>query len=129
MEMERGIRRPYPPAMGEARLRSRLFTRALHFGRRFVKSSARSIRETIREEIDLPRQVHHQLGPCNENGDLRYRSDLQRRTRRVLPYALSAGGWFRAYRNRDDTARDDARRYGGRGSPERRALSAFDRQE
>ncbi len=55
--------------------------------------------------------------------------ETTRDQRQLLASALSARGRQRASSGRDDAARDDARRHGGRGEPDRRALYGAGRQE
>ena len=114
-------------ARGVARLRRR----ALHDGRRL--RSARSPRCSSRlyeKGLDLPRQLHGQLGPghrARRSPTSRSSSARSRTRSTTIDYPL--GVRLGVDDGRDDAPRDDAGRHRGRGEPERRALQAPDRQD
>ena len=77
--VEAAVRRHHHAADAPPGRVGRLVARALHDGRRPVRSGRRNLRAPVRRRPDLPRQAAGELGPGAEDGGLRPRSRERRR--------------------------------------------------
>ena len=94
----------------------------------FQRAVTHAFVELYKRGLALSRQAPGQLGPQIPDRDQRPRGRNPRRPGQVLDLELSARRRLGRDPGRDDAARNDARRHGGRGAPRRRALHAHRRQ-
>ena len=83
----------------------------------YVAGGPEGLRRPVRQGLDLPRQLHGQLGSRLALGDLGPRGRAARGHRHALLRRLPAGERPRLADGRDRAARDDAGRHGDRRPP------------
>ena len=111
-----------------ARRLLRLRGREVHARPALRRGGPEGLRRPVREGLDLPRQLHGQLGPGLAVGDLRPRGRAARGHRHPLLRRLSARERPRVADDRDRAAGDDAGRHRDRRPPRRRPLHAAGRR-
>ncbi|CAA9462426.1 MAG: Valyl-tRNA synthetase, partial [uncultured Solirubrobacteraceae bacterium] len=107
----------------------RLRAGALHARRGLRARRARGLRLAVPQGLDLPRQLHGQLGPGLAVGHLRPRGGGPRGHRLAVLRRLPAGQRLGLGHRRDRPPGDHAGRHRHRGAPRRRALHPADRRE
>ena len=94
----------------------------------FQRAVTHAFVELYQPRARLSRQAAGQLGPQIPDRDQRPRGRDARGPGQVLAHPISARRRQRARQRRDDAARDDARRHGGRGAPQGQAVQSDRRQ-
>ncbi len=102
--------------------------RTVHDGRGLFEGRPQGVRRPAQAGAALPRQAPGELGSGPRHRDQRPRGRDARDQGQLLALALSARRRIGVHRGRDDAARDDARRHGGRGERRGRTLYRADRQ-
>ena len=116
-------RRDHPPAPPARRVAATGRTSASPWTRASRRAVLKVFVELYRAGPALSRQAPGQLGSGLRHRHLRSRGRDHGGAGQFLAPALSARGRRRLHLGRDDPARDDARRHGGRGPSRGRALS------
>ena len=114
LAMARDVRRSNHEPVAQAGRVMRLEPRALHAGPGSFARGDESLCRSLQQGSHLPRQTAHQLVPAMRNGAVRSRSRSQGRSGQPLVHSLPARRRDGRDYNRNDAARDDARRHRGR---------------
>ena len=123
MGVEGTFRRADQPAAEAARRLVRLEPRTFHHGRRAVARRHQGVRAAASGRAHLQGQAPGQLGPEIPHRHIRPRSAAGGDQGHAVVLRLSAGGRSGAQaHHRDDATRDHARRHGGGGQSQGRAL-------
>ena len=127
--MARGVRRHDHRAVQTPRRLVGLRAGALHARRGLRQGRVEGLRRSVQQGLDLPRQLHGQLGSGLRLGDQRPGGRGARSPRHALSHRLPAQRRQRRGRRCDGAPGDDAGRRRGRGASRRRALQGSCRQD